>query len=208
MSGPKKKKPRLEGCRAAGLPGSFSVRGDWFLGVARGSRSYKMGERAIDLLTTRRGNIVRLQEGIGLPVRGCGNPEAAELWTPIPWVDEAGSSQDGRTVTYQQLRRLGARCDNDTEGRCDFWWLWRSRIQGYERDARLWRRWLCSMFLERPDELKKTDGFEMYDMADGLRKTTRRYETTRKWFKERCEEFRRGLNRAATAIPKRTEPDE
>jgi KaiC/GvpD/RAD55 family RecA-like ATPase len=51
------------------LPGSFSVRGDWFLAVAKGSRSSRLGDRALDLLTSRRANRTRLHLGMGLPTR-------------------------------------------------------------------------------------------------------------------------------------------
>jgi hypothetical protein len=51
------------------LPGNYSSRGDWFLSVAKGSRSPRLAEHAIDLLCSRRSNLARLLEGIGLPTR-------------------------------------------------------------------------------------------------------------------------------------------
>lgn len=50
------------------LPGGFAVRGDWFLGVARGSRSMELARRAIDNLRSTSMNLKRFREGIGLPV--------------------------------------------------------------------------------------------------------------------------------------------
>lgn len=75
---------------ATRLPGTRITRGDWFLSIARGSRSILMGERAIDLLTSRRANITRLQNGIGLPVRDS-DPESLpkrELWTTLRHLKE------------------------------------------------------------------------------------------------------------------------
>ncbi|MCF7961786.1 MAG: hypothetical protein K9M08_13685 [Pirellula sp.] len=50
------------------LPGGFAVRGDWFLGVARGSRSMELARRAIDNLRSTSMNLKRFRQGIGLPV--------------------------------------------------------------------------------------------------------------------------------------------
>ena len=131
----------------AQLPGSRSVRGDWFLATARGSRSYQMGERAIDLLCSRRANIVRLQTGIGLPVRDAEPPESRELWTSLWYYTDA--DRRDRRITYQELQGLGE-TDRDEEVK----WIWRSRIKQYDRHSRLLRRWICSM-LRRRDELTK-----------------------------------------------------
>src|SRR5207253_6051294 len=51
------------------LPGRFSVRGDWDLAIAKGSLSTRLGERALDLLSSRRAQIERLRNGLGLPTR-------------------------------------------------------------------------------------------------------------------------------------------
>jgi hypothetical protein len=52
-----------------GLPGYFSMRGDWFLTVAGGSRSERLASLALDMLNSRRANYERLQSGLGLPTR-------------------------------------------------------------------------------------------------------------------------------------------
>lgn len=160
------------------LPGTHSCRGDWFLAIARGSRSYLMGARAIDLLCTRRANLVRLQMGVGLPVRD-NNDSGPGLWTSI-W---AGNQPDEaiRRVTYQELTRLGGPVNPDPAAEKEakkqesaivgghLSWLWRSRIKHYDRHARVLRRWLCSMLrqlqlrtqgnsgLQHWDELKKAE---------------------------------------------------
>ena len=164
----------------AQLPGTRSVRGDWFLAIARGSRSIQMGERAIDLLNSRRANIVRLQTGIGLPVRNAHNKDSPELWTNL--THDPDSSQKGQRISYAELLELGAAEQPPTSQ--GLTWLWRSRIKRYDRHARLLRRWLCSMLrqsnylmgennstaeqkLKLYDELADTD-------ADGVRRKIRR----------------------------------
>ena len=51
------------------LPGHFSVRGDWYLAVAQGSRSNRLADLALDMLTSRKANRTRLHGGLGLPTR-------------------------------------------------------------------------------------------------------------------------------------------
>lgn len=51
------------------LPGYYAMRGDWHLAVARGSRSDKLADRALDILSSRRANRARLHMGVGLPTR-------------------------------------------------------------------------------------------------------------------------------------------
>lgn len=137
----------------ARLPGTRSVRGDWFLAIARGSRSYQMGERAIDLLCTRRANIVRLQKGVGLPVRDTHDTSASELWTNLQKDTDsditsastsATRSDNTKRLMYHELLQIG-RDESQTGNPPRFDWLWRSRIRYYDRHARLLRRWLCSV---------------------------------------------------------------
>ncbi len=73
--------PVGESLVALRLPGHFSVRGDWFLAVARNSRSMRLADRALDLLSTRRANVDRLQLGLGLPTRKINRNSAA----PVPY---------------------------------------------------------------------------------------------------------------------------
>lgn len=160
----------------AALPGSYSVRGDWFLAIARGSRSYLMGERAIDLLCTRRANLVRIQTGVGLPVRdNC--EQRIGLWTTL-WNGDRRSSAVHR-ITYQQLASLGGPMNVDDAGEAvksdgvqqrieggNLRWLWRSRIKNYDRHARVFRRWICWMLRRFRDEAKVETGIELFDKAN------------------------------------------
>ena len=132
------------------LPGHFTIRGDWFLGVAHGSRSRRLGERAIDLLTSRRANITRMQMGVGLPVRGLptkldqnGDWIDAEFRSPFFGEDAEGHR---RRLRLHDLLRLGRRPSlphifNENQDYC-FYWLWRSGLQDYDRHSRIWSKWL------------------------------------------------------------------
>lgn len=149
------------------LPGTRRVRGDWFLCTARGSRSYQMGERATDILCSRRANIVRLQQGVGLPVREIERKQAKFLWTALWHFNDAKSRTE--RVTYQQLLSLGVG-DNNKTGR----WLWRSRIPHYDRHSRLLRRWLCST-LRQIHDIDDTDQWfsrHISDFRDSLQQAT------------------------------------
>jgi hypothetical protein len=123
---------------AAGLPGHFSIRGDWFLGVARGSKSDLLADRVLDLFTTRRNNFTRLYQGIGLPARILGGEkEDLAFLTALHWKDKVA---EPRTVRYGELLSLGhtpLAC-TDCSG---FYWLWRSALRDYHKHSRLFARW-------------------------------------------------------------------
>jgi hypothetical protein len=88
------------------LPGYFATRGDWYLAMAAGSRSYRLGTRALDLLNSRRANINRLQNGLGLPVRDIADPQSFERFrTKLSYVDRR---QRRSTVSYAAMVSLGA----------------------------------------------------------------------------------------------------
>ncbi len=145
------------------LPGHFSVRGDWYLGVAKGSRSIRLGELALDALVGVRQNVQRLQQGIGLPVRGIG-------------IDpNSGQSVDGYDMHYFETAlhaRINAPSSGDARGplrlgeflhtccpvksipvtpvdgkmaKDDLRWLWRSAIGGYDWQAKPFTEWLRRM---------------------------------------------------------------
>jgi KaiC/GvpD/RAD55 family RecA-like ATPase len=122
-----------------GLPGHFSVRGDWFLAVASGSRSERLADRALDLLSSRRSNFARLEQGIGLPTRDIGEG----YWrTNLVTVGREGR---GTTVTYSELCSLGVRSSPPEEQ--TFYWLWRSRLRDYPRHMRIFQEWLSQIVL-------------------------------------------------------------
>jgi hypothetical protein len=114
------------------LPGHFAVRGDWSLAVSGGSRSVRQAERALDLLSSRRANVTRLQMGVGLPTRV---PKPSEghgtLFTKLI------SRQRGQDhLEYNTFLKIAA--DEQQE----FFWLWRSSVEGYAQCNRIWHRWL------------------------------------------------------------------
>ncbi|HJR07105.1 MAG TPA: ATPase domain-containing protein [Pyrinomonadaceae bacterium] len=159
---------------AVRLPGHFSVRGDWFLAVAGGSRSSRLAHRAMDLLGSRRANTTRLQLGIGLPVRNPVEKESdfAHVRTRlISTDDETGRL---RNVTYEELLKIAGRTkpaeDDETPDK-EFYWLWRSSLYGYARCSRVWQKWLTRMALwwqtiHARHKSNWAPGFELYDAID------------------------------------------
>lgn len=137
-----------EGLVAVRLPGHFSVRGDWFLGVAGGSRSGRLAHRAFDLLSSRRANIKRLQLGLGLPVRKIvsDKDDFSNVRTRLVATDHKTGRLDN--VSYEHFLNIKGRTlkgkygqDKDEE----FYWLWRSSLYGYARYSRVWQKWLNRM---------------------------------------------------------------
>ncbi|HEY9401692.1 MAG TPA: ATPase domain-containing protein [Pyrinomonadaceae bacterium] len=184
-----------------GLPGHFSVRGDWFLAAAGGSRSGRLAERALDLLTSRRANHTRLQKGLGLPVRKLDDPE---LPTSILTIDfSSGRDDDPRPrrisrVKHDNLVRIGSNPDN---GQQDFHWFWRSGLSNYHRHTRIWQSWLEQMivwwdrmrYVERDNWV---NGFERYDkMVDGKKVDGNTVEAWGK-FEGRCDRLIEELKQA------------
>jgi hypothetical protein len=153
-----------------GLPGHFSVRGDWFLVVASASRSSLLADRALDVLSSRRANFVRLQSGLGLPPRDIesdwkSNPTGRKYTGPgiRTCLTAPGPVRKGVKVNYPDLCKLG---EQDGER---FHWLWRSSIANYDFSATVWQKWLVRVAAawheyrrERGGEW--TGGFEMYDL--------------------------------------------
>jgi KaiC/GvpD/RAD55 family RecA-like ATPase len=161
------------GLTAMRLPGHFSVRGDWYLGVAQGSQSYLLGDRALDLLSSRRGNVERLQQGLGLPVRKVSR-DGSGLRTPLFTTDENGRRD---WIRYKELVSLGSPEVKDWEQKEDFHWLWRSSLGDYDAQSRTFQRavawivqWWHNMAPIRGTGW--TSGFDLYDAIE-------RYEACR-----------------------------
>jgi KaiC/GvpD/RAD55 family RecA-like ATPase len=149
------------------LPGHFSVRGDWFLAVTGGSRSSRLADHALDLLSSQRANITRLQEGIGLPTRRLfsDSSERSHLRTRLI---SAERGKVLKNIEYDDLRRIGAQ-GNDS----DFFWLWRSGIGAYNRHSRIWQKWLNRTLLwwhswHQLHNSNWTNGFVAYDLVDDI----------------------------------------
>ena len=134
------------------LPGNYSTRGDWFLWVSPESRSTRLGHHAIDLFCRRRGNLSRMQLGLGLPVRRLDTPPdkhagessapdrlTADIFkTAMATYDDRGKR---RTMSYGEVKSLGC-----IEGDTDFQWLWRSHIKAYARHSNTFEKWLARVF--------------------------------------------------------------
>jgi len=159
---------------AVRLPGHFSVRGDWFLAVSGSSRSIRQAERALDLLSSRRANVSRLQLGIGLPTRYAPNRESVKRLRTKLISHERGQDK----VEYETFLKIEAK--NEGSGEDSFYWLWRSSLDDYVHCNRIWHRWLNRMLLSWSRNLLHyksvwRNSFEVYDELtinppDGLEK--------------------------------------
>jgi hypothetical protein len=112
------------------LPGGFAVRGDWFLGVAKGSRSMELARRAIDNLRSTSMNLKRFREGIGLPVIKLEELGLAE--SAMCTVDD--SKNTVRRLTLNEIESLSPRPVEDQEGlrvNESFLPIFRSRVKNY-----------------------------------------------------------------------------
>lgn len=140
------------------MPGHFSMRGDWFLGVARSSRSDRLANMALDMLTSRRANRTRLEMGLGLPTRDLLHGEAlSHIRTGLALVGREGRRL---VVPYGKLLKLGgsyAVPENHVGHNAgiqdrqvpevnlrasSFYWLFRSGFQHYYRHEPLLTTWV------------------------------------------------------------------
>jgi hypothetical protein len=147
------------------LPGHFSVRGDWFMSVAGGSRSSRLADRGLDLLSSKRANIIRLDEGLGLPVRKLFDGENDyHLRTRLI----TSYKKQLTNLPYKEFLNIA---ENRSE---NFHWLWRSNLYGYHNDIRIWHRWLSQMIvwwhsLRLRYESSWTSCFEIYARLENLK---------------------------------------
>jgi KaiC/GvpD/RAD55 family RecA-like ATPase len=130
------------------LPGFFTTRGDWFLGVAQGSRSSRLADQALDMLTSRRANRTRLHLGLGLPTRDLLQGRSIrEIRTALTI-----STPDGvHNVNYGHLLDLGGKFVVDkyqnnempkVPAATSYFWFYRSGFKDYDRQAVAVQRWI------------------------------------------------------------------
>jgi KaiC/GvpD/RAD55 family RecA-like ATPase len=201
------------------LPGHYSVRGDWFLAIASGSRSTRLGERAIDLMSSRRANILRLQVGLGLPTRHIADDKAlGEAWTRLFAVREFGQKAP---ITYADLLKISAaskRTSTDSnqaateamaagtgaeQSEADFRWIWRYAIPGYDRQVTLFSKMLSLLLINWQgywQEIEHTyryrSGFEAYDRCQNEKDSLQNHTGYLAFVKE-CDSWIKRLNDAA-----------
>lgn len=158
----------LRFCR---LPGAFSARGDWFLATVRGSRSDRLADRALDLLSDAEANTERFMRGLGLPTRRL-NVRKGSLSSRLRgWHVRSPRSLGKRatlTLTYEDVLSLGV--TNEFE---HFHWLWRSNLPDYDDAAAIWERWLFRV-LRRWKSTREyfasdwVNGFKLYDQMRAI----------------------------------------
>jgi len=180
------------------LPGHFSMRGDWYLAAAAGSRSQRLARRAIDILSSRRQNIRRLQLGLGLPTRDVMDDKAMKfLETGLVVRPEKGSDLP-ELVAYPDLLRLAA------GGNKEFRWLWRSALSQYDRQAKVWHSWLCSLFrwshsLRAQYKEEWIPGLSVYDQLQNAPQDILPKLKSFVQFADRCDQLIADLERAGAS---------
>lgn len=105
------------------LPGAYCVRGDWFLGVAKGSRSITLAKRAIMNLTSTEMNLKRYREGVGLPVKDMRDLHLAD--SALTRVQENTAVR----ATLRDIEELAPASEKQISP------VFRSRIQDYGRQT-------------------------------------------------------------------------
>jgi KaiC/GvpD/RAD55 family RecA-like ATPase len=169
------------------LPGHFSIRGDWYLAIAGGSRSERLGRRALDLFSTRRANFRRMELGIGLPTRDISSiGHFDQLPTALGKQDKTGHVT---AVSYGDL--IGASVHKEGH----FHWFWRSQLRDYHRQNHLLHSWmgqLLSLWNDLRNQIgpEWRSGFELYDELEGLtyKGARTRLDRLQSWgmFKDAC----------------------
>jgi len=158
------------------LPGYFSARGDWFLAAANGSRSGRLAEQAMDILNSRRANRTRLHLGLGLPVRDLiPGQEIGKIRTGL----RVTSPTEEFAMSYGGILEMGGSFFPRPNGRRprdtnEFFWLFRTGFQNYDRQAMAIARWLQKMFawtvqLRFKEAHNWDGGFHAYDdLSQGM----------------------------------------
>jgi hypothetical protein len=202
------------------LPGHYSVRGDWYLAVARGSRSQRLADAALDILGSVTNNIERMRLGLGLPTRldpGAFGPIATPIADMIPEAHPYAQTEpigpngadlpnNARWLTYTDVLELGPirTEDSPTDGHASLLPLWRSGLRDYDRHARMWRRWIARQFeillaMKGPED---NTPFSAYDAAITLRRERKPEESDKVFqaFNIQCDQLVEALK---AATPKR-----
>ena len=122
-------------------PGRFSVRGDWYLGVARGSRSSRLANLAVEKLASPRMNLRRMREGVGLPVFD--GMDWSHQETALTARREDDQTRQILHAEVGQLEQsphdenssLSSHLNTSSKNSIRLMPLFRSRIQNYEQDS-------------------------------------------------------------------------
>jgi hypothetical protein len=113
------------------LPGKFSVRGDWHIGVANGSRSLLLAQTAIDKLVSDSMNRKRLRDGVGLPVINTPGIERVESALTVPMNETAR-----KRLRYGEVCCLEPKpTQTDSQLEAPLQRIFRSRISSYDQHS-------------------------------------------------------------------------
>ncbi|HEX4133144.1 MAG TPA: ATPase domain-containing protein [Bryobacteraceae bacterium] len=172
-----------EGCYVLAVPGKFVVRGDSFLASPKASRSRLAASYAMDILSSRRANLTRMQMGLGLPVRDVLSADACDQMRTALRARIAepslGDPADGLHTTgqvpYKQLYMLGGPPHEEGNRKVpEEWpssWFHRNGIPEYDRISRVLQRWIVRLFrltvtYRAEHSLTWDGGFFAYDALD------------------------------------------
>ncbi len=124
------------------LPGNFSTRGDYFLAIAAGSQSQRLGYRALDLMSSISSNVERTKTGVGLESRRIHKNASIETCL---WTDESKPNGFTRPVPRRLMSKEVVEFGRESEP--DFHWLWRSCIPHYEPHQHLFQKFIYKIMV-------------------------------------------------------------
>lgn len=161
------------------LPGLFSVRGDWSLGVLKTSRSFYLGELAIQKLTGPKMTALRLQSGVGLPF-SLGNDQhetKSVIYTAMPshiggrlaacsleHIESLAPRVGMKTLYDQPKDENGIQENGAAYGHSYCSAIFRSQIPHYKDEHNLFLKIICSLITILED-LKKRHHREWKDFV-------------------------------------------
>lgn len=152
------------------LPGLFSVRGDWSLGVLKTSRSLYLGELAIQKLTGPKMTALRLQSGVGLPFSLGDNQHKSKsvIYTAMPshiggrlaacsleHIESLAPRVDMKTLYDQPKDEDGKQENGAAYGHSYCSAIFRSQIPYYKDEHNLFLKIICSLITILEDHKKR-----------------------------------------------------
>ena len=154
---------RRKSYSVAPLPGLYSTRGDWDLGITGTSRSRLLGERALEVLLSRRGNYTRLRRGVGLPTRVLSDSESSDSMAYTYLYDTLGR-RGCRPLKYGEfLKRAGV----SSAPANPMMWLCRSAIHEFAGASRVMQVIISSM-LRTCTDLGSSEYFDCHDAENSI----------------------------------------
>lgn len=131
------------------IPGKYSTRGDWYVGYLASSRSYYLGDLALQTLKTDRSSSRRMECGVGLPF------SELDDW-PTGLTHENVSRK--RAVKLGELKLFAPNYPVEKNRPCT---LWRESLTNYSAESRVFRS-LVKEAIEAFRQIRKYDPAKWY----------------------------------------------